>query len=73
MILIIRFILFCVPFQDDDERSQENTESSFVEDRPSNTNSLIDIPNENSSTTEQSVADFETIDGMEFECVSSLL
>ena len=53
--------------------SQENTENSFVEGHQSNTNSSIDISDENSSTTsEQSFAGFEPIDGMEFEWVSSL-
>ena len=59
-----------MPFQDDDERSQENTENSSVEGHQSNANSLIDIPNENSSATEQLVPDFELICDMEFECVS---
>ena len=73
MILNIRITLFCITFQDDDEYSQERTENSSMEGHQSNINLLIDIPNENSSTTEQSVPDFELICDMEFECVSSML
>ena len=45
-----------------------------MEGHQSNINPLIEIKDENSSTTEQSVsADYDPINDMEFECVSSLL
>ena len=48
-------------------------ENFSMEGHPSNINSLNDIPNEKSPITEQSIPDFDPIDGMEFKCVSSLL